>query len=115
MVDNAPIPVNTNPLIIPAINEAFDAGLLTGTSVPTVYEIISNIIEAFDYQRRYYRHGLQRGIQVRLTALAPETPAPPAPAPPATLALPTLPAPAPEPRTRAHKLNPSKSSDGIWS
>ena len=36
-VDNALIPPNTNPLIIPAIDEAFDAGLVTGTGVRTAY------------------------------------------------------------------------------
>ena len=106
-VDNAPIPTNTTPLIIPAIDEAFDAGLLTGTEVPTAYEIIGDIIEAFDYQRRYYRHGLQRDIKVQLAAASP-APATPAPAPP-------VPAPALEPRTRAPKLNPPKPFDGTQS
>ena len=107
-VDSAPIPPGTHPLIMPAIDEAFDAGIMTGTGIPTSYEIIRDIIEAFDCQRRYYRHGLQRGIQIRLAALTPQAPAPPAPTPPA-------PAPAPEPRTRAPKLNPPKPFDGTRS
>ena len=111
-MDNAPTPPGTHPLIIPAIDEAFNAGMMTGTGIPTSYELIGDIIEAFDCQRRYYQHGLQRGIQVRLAALAPapQAPAPPAPAPSAP-----PPAPAPEPRARAPKLNPPKPFDGTRS
>ena len=47
-VHNACIPTNTNPLIIPAIDEAFDIGFLSETGVPTAYEIIKDIIEASD-------------------------------------------------------------------
>ena len=101
--DSAPIPPNTHPLIVPAIDEAFDAGMMTGTGIPTSYEIIGDILEALDCQRRYYRYGFQRGIQVRMAALASQAPAPaPAPAPPTAV----------EPRTRTPKLNPPKLFDG---
>ena len=111
-LDSAPISPNTHPLIMPAIDEAFDAGMMTGTGIPTSYEIIGDILEAFDCQRRYYRYGFRRGIQVKMAALAPPAPAPatgptpvPMPAPPMQV----------EPRTRALKLNPPKPFDGTQS
>ena len=109
-MDSASIPPGTNPLIMVFIDVAFDAGMMTRTGVPTSYEIIGDIIEAFDCQRRYYRHGLERGIQFRLAALAlmataPAPPHTPAPVPPTPV----------EPRTRAPNLNPPKPFDGTRS
>ena len=109
-IDSAPIPSGTHPLIMPFIDKAFDAGMMTGTGIPTPYEIIGDIIEAFDCQRRYYRHSLPRGIQVRLAILALTAPVlvpPPTPAP-----IPPTPV---EPRTRAPKLNPPKAFYGTRS
>lgn len=98
--DSANIPRNTHPGIFPAIDEAFDAGLATGTGLPTNYTIIP-IIEAIDCQRRYYRAGMARGIHLRLVASAPA-------AITATTNTPTQ-------RDRTPKLNPPKPFDGTWS
>ena len=46
-MDIAPIPLGTHSLIIPFSDKAFNAGIMTGTSIPISYEIIRDIIEAF--------------------------------------------------------------------
>ena len=96
--DSATIPRNTQPDIFPAIDEAFNAGLATGTGLPTNYTIIP-ILEAMDCQRRYYRAGMARGINLRLAASAPVA----------------APMNTPTQRDHAPKLNPPKPFDGTRS
>ena len=89
-----------HPDIVPAIDEAFDAGLATGTGLPTNYNIIP-ILEAMDCQPRYYHAGMVRGIHLRLAASA---------SAPVAVPMNTL-----TQRDRAPKLNPPKPFDGTRS
>ena len=95
--DSATISKNIHPYIVPASDEAFHAGLATGTGLSTNYTIIP-ILEAMDCQGQYYCAGMPRGIHLRLTASA-------------FVTTPIL-ANTHAQRDRALKLNPSKPLDG---
>lgn len=49
--------------MILALDEAIDAGLATGSSLPTNHTFIP-IIEQMDCQTRYYDAGMTRGMQL---------------------------------------------------
>ena len=98
--DTAPLPAGTHFDIPAPIDEAFNAGLLSGTGTPNTYTDIT-ILEAVDCQRRYFQYGSHRGIIQRLAALAPAP----------TTIVPPPPVPTPQ-QDRAPKLNPPKPFDG---
>ena len=86
-------PTNTSVHILPAIDEAFNAGLMTGTGIPTTFNYVNlpRSSAGMHCQRLYYQNGLASGIRQRLGAAAP------APATASTTQ-----------RDRAPKLNPPK-------
>ena len=87
---------NTLVHILPAIDEAFNAGLMTGTGIPTNFTFVNlpHSSVAMHCQCLYYQNGLAYGIRQWLAATA---------STPATAAAPTA------PRDRAPKLNPPKT------
>ena len=95
-INSAFYPSNTSVHILPAIDEAFNAGLMTGTGVPTNFTFVNlpHSSVAMHCQRLYYQNGLAYGIRQRLAATA---------STPTTAAAPT------PPRDRAPKLNPPKT------
>ena len=99
-INTAFYPTNTSVHILPAVNEAFNAGLMTGTGVPTTFNYVNlpRSSAGMHCQRLYYQNGLANGIRQRLGAAAPA---------PAT-------APTTQ-RDRASKLNPPKRFDGTRS
>ena len=101
-INSAFYPTNTSVHILPAVDEAFDAGLMTGTGVPTTFNYVNlpRSSAGMHCQRLYDQNGLANGIRQRLAAAAP---APAAPTAPTTQ------------RDRAPKLNPPKLFDGTRS
>ena len=99
-INSAFYPTNTFVHILPAVDEAFNAGLMTGTGVPTTFNYVKlpRSSAGMHCQRLYYQNGLPNGIRQRLGAAAPA---------PAT-------APTTQ-RDRAPKLNPPKLFDGTGS
>ena len=99
-INSAFYPTNTSVHILPAVDEAFNAGLMTGTGVPTTFNYVNlpRSSAGMHCQRLYYQNGLANGIRQRLGAAAPA---------PAT-------APTTQ-RDRAPKLNPPKPFDGTRS
>ena len=99
-INSAFYPTNTSLHILPAVNEAFNVGLMTGTAVPTTFNYVNlhRSSPGLHCKRLYYQNGLANGIRQRLGA--------------------AVPAPAPAPTTqrdRAPKLNPPKLFDGTRS
>ena len=101
-INSAFYPTNTSVHILPAVDEAFNAGLMTGTGVPTTFNYVNlpRSSAGMHCQYLYYQTGLANGIRQRLGAAAP---APAAPIAPTTQ------------RDRAPKLNPPKLFDGTRS
>ena len=101
-INSAFYPTNTSVHILPAIDEAFNAGLMTGTGVSTNFNFVNlpRSSARMHCQRLYYQNGLANGIRQRLAASAPATP--------------TVPAHTPT-RNQAPKLNPRKTFDGTRS
>ena len=101
-INSAFHPTNTSVHILPAVDEAFNAGLMTRTGVPTTFNYVNlpRSSAGMHCQPLYYHNGLANGIPQRLTASAPA---------------PTI-APAPTtPRDCTPKLNPQKPFDGTRS
>ena len=98
-ITSAFYPSNTSVHILPAIDEAFNAGLMTGTGVSTNFTFVNlpRSSAGMHCQRLYYQNGLANGIRQRLAAIAPAPASAPAPT---------------TPRDRAPKLNPPKPFDG---
>ena len=92
-INSAFYPTNTSVHILPAVDEAFNAGLMTGTGVPITFNYVNlpRSSAGMHRQRLYYQNVLANGIRERLGAAAPA---------PAT-------APTTQ-RDRAPKLNPPK-------
>ena len=101
-INSAFYPTNTSVHILPAAHEAFNAGLMTGTGVPTTFNYVNlpSSSAGMHCQRLYYQNGLTNGIRQRLGAAAP---APAAPIAPTTQ------------KDCTSKLNPSKLFDGTRS
>ena len=101
-INSAFYPTNTSVHILPAVDEAFNAGLMTGTGVPTTFNYVNlpRSSAGMHCQRLYYENGLANRIRQRLGAAVP---APSAPIVPTTQ------------RDRAPKLNPPKLFDGTQS
>ena len=101
-INSAFYPTNTSVHILPAIDEAFNAGLMTGTGVSTNFNFVNlpRSSAGMHCQRLYYQNGLANGIRQRLAASAPATA--------------TIPAHTPT-RNQAPKLNPPKTFDGTRS
>ena len=101
-INSAFYPTNTSVHILPAVDEAFNAGLMTGTGVPTTFNYVNlpRSSAGMHCQRLYYQNGLTNGIRQRLGASAP---APAAPIVPTTQ------------KDRTPKLNPPKLFDGTRS
>ena len=99
-INSAFYPTNTSVHILPAVDEAFNTGLMTGTGVPTTFNYVNlpRSSAGIHCQRLYYQNGLANGIRQQLGAAAPA---------PAT-------APTTQ-RDRAPKLNPPKLFDGTRS
>ena len=99
-INSAFYPTNTSVHILPAVDEAFNAGLMTGTGVPITFNYVNlpRSSAGMHRQRLYYQNVLANGIRQRLGAAAPA---------PAT-------APTTQ-RDRAPKLNPPKLFDGTRS
>ena len=99
-INSAFYPTNTSVHILPAVDEAFNAGLMMGTGVPTTFKYVNlpRSSAGMHCQHLYYQNGLANGIRQRLGAAAPA---------PAT-------APTTQ-RDRAPKLNPPKLFDGTRS
>ena len=98
-INSAFYPSNTSVHILPAIDEAFNAGLITGTGISTKFTCVNlpRFSAGMHCQPLYYQNGLANGIRQRLAAIAPA---------PATAPTPTT------PQDRAPKLNPPKPFDG---
>ena len=99
-INSAFYPTNTSVHIHPAVDEAFNAGLMTGTGVPTTFNYVNlpRSSDGMHCQRLSYQNGLANGIRQRLGAAA------------------TAPATAhPTQRDRAPKLNPPKLFNGTRS
>ena len=99
-INSAFYATNTSVHILPAVDEAFNAGLMTGTGVPTTFNYVNlpRSSAGMHCQRLYYQIGLPNGICQRLGAAAP--------------------APATAPTTQrdcAPKLNAPKLFDGTRS
>ena len=99
-INSAFYPTNTSVHILPAGDEAFNAGLMTGTGVPTTFNYVNlpRSSAGMHCQCLYYQNGLANGIRQHLGAAAPA----PAIAPTTQ-------------RDRAPKLNPPKLFDGTRS
>ena len=95
-------PTNTSVHILPAIDEAFNTGLMTGTGVSTNFNFMKlpRSSVGMHCQRLYYQNRLANGIGQRLGASVP--------------AIATVPAHTPT-RDRGPKLNPPKTFDGTHS
>ena len=100
-INSAFYPNNTSVHILPAVDEAFNAGLMTGTGVPTSFNFVNlpRSSAGMHCQRLYYQNGLANEIRQRLAAAAA------APVPTTT----------PTQRDRAPKLNPPVPFDGTRS
>ena len=85
--------------ILSAINEAFNAGLIIGTTVPTSFNYMNlpRSSASIHCEWLYYPNRLANGIQQRLAVSTPASMIAPAPT---------------TPRDRAPKLNPPKPFDG---
>ena len=99
-INSAFYPTNTSVHILPAVDEAFNAGLMTGTGVSITFNYVNlpRSSAGMHRQRLYYQNVLANGIRQRLGAAAPA---------PAT-------APTTQ-RDRAPKLNPPELFDGTRS
>ena len=99
-INSAFYPTNTSVHILPAVDEAFNAGLMTGTGVPTTFNYVNlpRSSAGMHCQRLYYQNGLANRIRQRLGAAAP-----------APTTAPTT------QRDRAPKLNPPNLFDGTRS
>ena len=104
-VQHLPLDINsafyhnkTSVHILPAIDEAFNARLMTGTGVPTSFSFVNlpRSSAGMHCQRLYYQNGLANGIRQRL----------------ASSAAASVPTTTPTQRDRAPKLNPPKPFDG---
>ena len=100
-INSAFYPNNKSVHILPAIDEAFNAGLMTGTGVPTSFNFVNlpRSSAGMHCQRLYYQNGLANGIRQRLASSAPAS----------------IPTTTPTHRDRAPKLNPPKPFDGTRS
>ena len=101
-INSAFYPTNTSVHILSDVDEAFNAGLMTGTGVPTTFNYVNlpRSSAGMHCQRLFYQNGLANGIRQRLTASAPAPVIAPAPT---------------TPQDRALKLNPPKPFDGTQS
>ena len=72
-INSAFYPTTTSVHILPAVDEAFNAGLMTGTGVPTTFNYVNlpRSSAGMHCQRLYYQNGLTNGIRQRLGAAAP--------------------------------------------
>ena len=64
-INSAFYPCNTSVHILPAIDEAFNAGLMTGTGVSTNFTFVTlpRSSAGMHCQRLYYQNGLANGIR----------------------------------------------------
>ena len=101
-INSAFYPTNTSVHILPAVDEGFNAGLMTGSGVPTTFNYVNlpRSSAGRHCQRLYNQNELANGIRQRLGAAAP--------APTASIAPTTQ-------RDRAPKMNPSKLFDSTRS
>ena len=95
-------PTNTSIHILPAVDEAFNAKLMTETGVPTTFNYVNlpRSSTSMHCQRLYYHNGLANGIRQRLGAAVPA---------PAPSTIPTT------QRDHAPRLNLPKLFDGTRS
>ena len=100
-INSAFYPNNTSVHILPAIDEAFNAGLMTGTGVSTSFNFVNlpRSSAGIHCQRLYYQNGLANAIRQRL----------------ASSAAASVPTTTPTQRDHAPKLNPPKPFDGTRS
>ena len=101
-INSAFYPTYNSVHLLPAVDEAFNAGLMTGTGVPTTFNYVNLLRSSagMHCQRLYYQSGLANGIRQRLGAAAS--------APTAQIAPTTQ-------RDHAPKLNPPKLFDATRS
>ena len=64
-INSAFYPTNTSIHILPAVDQAVNAGLMTGTGVPTTFNYMNlpRSSAGIHYQRLYYLNGLGNGIR----------------------------------------------------